>query len=331
MTPSDTPPRAASPPRGRGGGCCRPTVSLCSSWSSSSGILPQFTSMSEVWAPIRAMTCAGAGHPGRWPRCGTWPATCSSWSATTPGLTYRQAFVATESTTAVVQHRASAAAPIALGLTYAMNSSWGFSRSRDVGLAARDRACGTTSSSSACRCWPWRCWRCSAPPSAGRLARRPGIGLGALVVALVALAALLRSEQSAARVGRLLAGSPRPLLRLVRPIAGARLGAGDDEVPQPDRAPRCTPAGMDHPRHPGQPPLAVPRAAAGAARSSASRRRRGELARGARRVRLRPAAHRHPVHPRRRGHRRGRADHRAGRRRRSPASSSPPRYWCSGR
>ena len=49
--------------------------------------------------------------------------------ATMPGMTLRQATVSTETTTAVSNTVVGGAA-IALGLTYAMNSSWGFSRSR---------------------------------------------------------------------------------------------------------------------------------------------------------------------------------------------------------
>ena len=47
----------------------------------------------------------------------------------TPGMTYRQAMVATESTTAVANTVPGGGA-IAVGLTYAMFGSWGFSKSR---------------------------------------------------------------------------------------------------------------------------------------------------------------------------------------------------------
>src|ERR671926_787475 len=47
----------------------------------------------------------------------------------TPGMTLRQATVSTETTTAVSNTLVGGAA-VALGLTYSMNSSWGFSRSR---------------------------------------------------------------------------------------------------------------------------------------------------------------------------------------------------------
>ena len=49
--------------------------------------------------------------------------------ATMPGLTLRQATVSTQTTTAV-SNTVLGGAAISLGLTYAMNSSWGFSRSR---------------------------------------------------------------------------------------------------------------------------------------------------------------------------------------------------------
>ncbi len=51
--------------------------------------------------------------------------------AATPGLTYRQAFVLVESTTAVANAVPGGSA-VAVGLTYAMLGSWGFSRSRST-------------------------------------------------------------------------------------------------------------------------------------------------------------------------------------------------------
>src|SRR4051794_26699665 len=85
--------------------------------------LPQFTSISAVWASVRAMT---------WTEVAVL-LVAAVWNlatyqflimTTTPGLTFRQATVSTETTTAVSNTVVGGAA-ISLGLTYAMNSSWG--------------------------------------------------------------------------------------------------------------------------------------------------------------------------------------------------------------
>src|SRR5215212_6318837 len=90
--------------------------------------LPQFTSIADVWTSVQAMT---------WTEI-TILLLAALWNLATyqlvmittmPGMTLRQATVSTETTTAVSNTVVGGAA-IALGLTYAMNSSWGFSRSR---------------------------------------------------------------------------------------------------------------------------------------------------------------------------------------------------------
>src|SRR5437763_13336769 len=90
--------------------------------------LPQFTSLSDVRAAVQAMTWVEV----------TVLVIAAVWNlatyqfvmvTTTPGMTLRQATVSTETTTAVSNTLIGGAA-IALGITYAMNTSWGFSRSR---------------------------------------------------------------------------------------------------------------------------------------------------------------------------------------------------------
>jgi putative heme transporter len=90
--------------------------------------LPQFTSVADVWTSVRAMTWTEVAIlllAALW-NLATYQFVMV---ATTPGLTLRQATVSTETTTAVSNTVVGGAA-ISLGLTYAMNSSWGFSRSR---------------------------------------------------------------------------------------------------------------------------------------------------------------------------------------------------------
>jgi hypothetical protein len=105
----------------------------------------------------------------------------------------------------------------------------------------------------------------------------------------------------------------RPALRS---SAGAGLGPGDDEVPRPDGAAAARPLALDHPRHPGQPPVAVRRPAARAPLHRGGQRS-GQLDRGTGCLRLRPPPDRHPVHPWRARRRRAGPDHGAERRRRS--------------
>src|SRR3954465_5938978 len=90
--------------------------------------LPQFTSLSAVWGAVQAMTGVQV----------TILLVAAVWNlatyqfvmvTATPGMTLRQATVSTETTTAVSNTLIGGAA-IALGLTYTMKSSWGFSRSR---------------------------------------------------------------------------------------------------------------------------------------------------------------------------------------------------------
>src|SRR3954451_23034054 len=90
--------------------------------------LPQFTSLADVWASVQAMTAIEVAVL----------VVVAVWNLATyqfvmvsamPGLTLRQATVSTETTTAVSNTLVGGAA-IAMGLTYSMNSSWGFSRNR---------------------------------------------------------------------------------------------------------------------------------------------------------------------------------------------------------
>ncbi len=159
--------------------------------------LPQFTSVADVWTSVRAMT---------WTEV-TLLLLAAVWNlatyqfvmvATTPGLTLRQATVSTETTTAV-SNTVLGGAAISLGLTYAMNSSWGFSRSRTsvsllvAGLWNNFVKLGLPVLALVLLAF-------SAPPTAGRLLAGLA-GVAALIAAVVLLGLLLRSEAAAARIG----------------------------------------------------------------------------------------------------------------------------------
>jgi uncharacterized membrane protein YbhN (UPF0104 family) len=159
--------------------------------------LPQFTNVADVWTSVRAMS---------WTEV-TLLLLAALWNlatyqfvmvATMPGLTLRQATVATETTTAVSNTVVGGAA-ISLGLTYAMNSSWGFSRSRTsvsllvAGLWNNFVKLGLPVLALVLLAF-------SAPPTTGRLLGGLG-GVAALITAVVLLGLLLRSEAAAAGIG----------------------------------------------------------------------------------------------------------------------------------
>ncbi len=90
--------------------------------------LPKFTSISAVWDAVQSMTWLEVTTlvlAAVW-NLATY---CFVMVATMPGLTYRQAAVATQTTTAV-SNTVPGGGAIGIALSYAMFSSWGFSRSR---------------------------------------------------------------------------------------------------------------------------------------------------------------------------------------------------------
>lgn len=173
--------------------------------------LPQFTSLSAVWTSVRDMT---------WLEL-TVLVLAAAWNlatyqfvmvATTPGLTLRQALVSTQATTAV-SNTVLGGAAIALGLTYAMNTSWGFSRSR-TSVALLVSGLWNNFAKLGLPVLALALLALSAPPSAGRITAGL-LGLGVLVVAVVLLGALLRSREGAERIG---AGAGRIASALRRPF-----------------------------------------------------------------------------------------------------------------
>jgi uncharacterized membrane protein YbhN (UPF0104 family) len=173
--------------------------------------LPQFTSISDVWSSIQAMT---------WTEIALL-LVAAAWNlatyqfvmvATMPGLNVRQATVSTQTSTAVSNTVVGGAA-ISLGLTYAMNSSWGFSRSRTSvmllvsGLWNNFAKLGLPVFALALLAF-------TAPPSTGRLVAGL-LGVAALIAVVVLLGLLLRSSAAAARIGN---GTARIASALRRPF-----------------------------------------------------------------------------------------------------------------
>lgn len=180
--------------------------------------LPQFTSLAEVWASVRTMSWVELGVlllAAAW-NLATYQFVMVS---TTPGLRLRQAFVSTQATTAV-SNTVLGGAAIALGLTYAMNSSWGFSRSR-TSVALLVSGLWNNFAKLGLPVLALALLALGAPPSAGRIAAGLA-GLAVLVVAVLLLGGLLRSRAGAERIGttagRLASALRRPFGR--GPVSG---------------------------------------------------------------------------------------------------------------
>lgn len=173
--------------------------------------IPQFTSMSEVWSEIRAMTgleLATLALAALW-NLATY---LFVMVAATPGLKYRQAFVATETSTAVSNTLPGGGA-VGIALTYSMFGSWGFSRSRtSVSLVVA--GIWNNFAKLGLPVLALSLLALQGQPTGGRVVAA-GIGFGALIAAVVALAALLASEATARRLGLFAAGVANRLLRVL--------------------------------------------------------------------------------------------------------------------
>jgi len=159
--------------------------------------LPQFTSIADVWTSVRTMS---------WVEVAVL-VVAALWNLATyqilmmmtmPGLTFGQATVSTETTTAVSNTVVGGAA-ISLGLTYAMNSSWGFSRSRtSVGLLIS--GLWNNFAKLALPVLALVLLAFTGVPTTGRIVAGV-VGIVVLAAAVAALGMLLRSEAAAARLG----------------------------------------------------------------------------------------------------------------------------------
>jgi putative heme transporter len=171
--------------------------------------LPQFTSLSAVWATVRGM---GGVEGAVLLLAAVWNLATYQFVmvATTPGMRLREATVSTETTTAVSNTVVGGAA-ISLGLTYAMNTSWGFSRSRTSvsllisGLWNNFAKLGLPVLALVLLAF-------SSTPTTGRVISG-AFGVAALVAAVVLLGLLLRSREGAARLGRVLGRIASAVLR----------------------------------------------------------------------------------------------------------------------
>jgi uncharacterized protein (TIRG00374 family) len=177
----------------------------------------QFADISEVWDVIRTLTwreivvlvLATAGSLFTY-----WVLVVVA----TPGLTYPQAAVMTQSTTAVA-NSVPAGGAVAIGLTYAMFTSWGFSKAR--------------STVSVVVTGVWNNFGKLAAPVVAlalvALQQQPGgegvaglAGLVGLIGAIVLFVLILHSDDFAAKAGAVIGRWASALLGLVRrrPVKG---------------------------------------------------------------------------------------------------------------
>jgi putative heme transporter len=144
------------------------------------------------------------------------------WVAVTPGLTYPQAMILTQSGTAVANTVPGGAA-VGIALTYSMLGSWGFSKSRAT-LAVLVSGVWNSFSKLGLPVLALALVALQNHVSAGRVLAAL-IGIGALVAAVAVFAAMLRSERGARRVGELAGRLASRCLRLVGrpPVEGWQL------------------------------------------------------------------------------------------------------------
>jgi uncharacterized protein (TIRG00374 family) len=160
-------------------------------------VFKQFADIGSVWAAIKTLT---------WREI-AWLAVATAWNLftywivvvqATPGLTIPQAGVLTQSTTAVA-NTVPAGGAIAVGLTYTMLSSWGFSKSRGTlsilvsGIWNNFVKLGTPILALALLVL-------QGQPGGGRIVAAV-IGLAALMAAIVIFALILARESFAVKVG----------------------------------------------------------------------------------------------------------------------------------
>ncbi len=174
-------------------------------------VFRQFADISAVWDAIQMLTwreIAVLVLATAWSLFTSWIVVVLA----TPGLTYPQAAVMTQSTTAVA-NSVPVGGLVSVGLTYAMLTTWGFSKARStvsvvvtgiwnnfVKLAAPILALALLA--------------IEGQPEGGRMAA--GIaGLAGLVGAIVLFALILRSEEFAATVGTVTGRWASAMLRFV--------------------------------------------------------------------------------------------------------------------
>jgi uncharacterized protein (TIRG00374 family) len=187
------------------------------------GVLPQIADIGDVWDQIRAMT----------PIEVTTLVLVSIWNLGTylfvvlpalPGLTWAQGVVVTQSTTAA-SNVLPAGAAVGIGMTYAMYSSWGFSRSESA-LAILVSGVWNTFMKLALPVLALALLALQGDASVARVTAGL-VGIGALLGSIAIFWLMLRSDDMARRVGDGAGKVVSKLRRLARrpPVEGWGEGA----------------------------------------------------------------------------------------------------------
>ena len=174
-------------------------------------VLPQIADFSEVWAAISDMTSVEVvtlGLLAAWNLMTYW----FVMTAATPGLTIPQAMVVTEASTAV-SNTVPAGSAIAVGLTYLMLGSWGFSKSRST-LSVVVSGLWNNFAKLGLPVLALALLALQGEASASRVTAGL-VGIGALVAAIVVFALMLRSEEFARKAGNAAARVMSKLRRVV--------------------------------------------------------------------------------------------------------------------
>jgi uncharacterized protein (TIRG00374 family) len=184
-------------------------------------VFRQFTDLSAVLSVIRTLTWREAGVlavAAVWNLVTYWIVVVVA----TPGLTLAQAGVLTQATTAV-SNAVPAGGAVAVGLTYSMLSSWGFSRSRST-LSVVVTGIWNNFIKLGMPILALALLALQGSSGAGRTVAALA-GLAGLVGAVVVFALILRSEDFARKAGILAGRWASSLLRLVRrgPVSGWEL------------------------------------------------------------------------------------------------------------
>ncbi len=175
-------------------------------------VLPQVADVSDVWRQVRMMTPLELGSlvlASAWNLLTYWILLV----AATPGLRYGQAMVLSASTTAV-SNTVPGGSAVAVGLTYSMLSSWGFSRSRST-LSVMVSGIWNSFAKLGLPILALALLALQGEASAGRVAAGLA-GLAALVASVAVFAMILRRESFARRAGDAGARLFSRLLRLAR-------------------------------------------------------------------------------------------------------------------
>ena len=217
-----TGPAAPAPGRGRMGPRMRKVLQVAVSVVLVVGIfwyvLQQFADLSEVWDAMRTLTereMAALVVAAVWNLVTYWVLTVIA----TPGLTYPQAAVLVQSTTAV-SNSLPAGGALGVGLTYSVLSSWGFSKSRST-LSVLVTGIWNNFVKLGMPIVALAVLAVQGEPGGGRMVAALG-GLVGLVGAVVVFALILRSEDYARRAGLVGERLMSTLRRVVRkgPVHG---------------------------------------------------------------------------------------------------------------